>query len=122
MGDRIDRVVLASVEGTDQTLKLPARTDAFLERVGALLQNDPKAVSLPPLRDLLGHVLAELEQDSVEVTFVPDGGEEADTMTPRASPVRLSPPSGQLKNPETILNLPGLDAMLAMDNTPVSAR
>src|SRR3546814_3350171 len=39
MGDRIDRVVLASVEGTDQTLKLPARTDAFLERVGALLQN-----------------------------------------------------------------------------------
>src|SRR3546814_10923819 len=63
MGDRIDRVVLASVEGTDQTLKLPARTDAFLERVGALLQNDPKAVSLPPLPDLMRHVLAELEQE-----------------------------------------------------------
>src|SRR3546814_342190 len=81
MGDRIDRVVLASVEGTDQTLKLPARTDAFLERVGALLQNDPKAVSLPPLPDLMRHVLAELEQESVEVTFVPDGGEESVTMT-----------------------------------------
>src|SRR3546814_19246917 len=86
MGDRIDRVVLASVEGTDQTLKLPARTDAFLERVGALLQNDPKAVSLPPLPDLMRHVLAELEQESVELTFVPDGGEESVTMTLGAYP------------------------------------
>src|SRR3546814_6921432 len=101
MGDRIDRVVLASVEGTDQTLKLPARTDAFLGRVGALLQNDPKAASLPPLPDLMRPVLAELEQEPVEVTFVPDGGEESVTMTLGAYPVRLLTASGLIKNPRS---------------------
>src|SRR3546814_18986714 len=100
MGDRIDRVVLASVEGTDQTLKLPAYTAAFLERVGALLQNDPKAVSLPPLPDPTRHDLAVLVQESVEAPFVPDGGEESVTMTPCADPDRLSTASGLHQKPE----------------------
>src|SRR3546814_3015443 len=96
--------------------------DAFLERVGALLQNDPKSVSLPPLPDLRRHVLAELEQESVEVTFVPDGGEESVTMTLGAYPVRLFTASGLIKNPENIRNLPGLYAMMAMGNYQVVAR
>src|SRR3546814_3304489 len=79
--------------------------DAFLERVGALLQNDPKAVSLPPLPDLMRPVLAALEQESVEVTFVPDGGEESVTMTLGAYPVRMFTASGLIKNPENIRNL-----------------
>src|SRR3546814_17650877 len=73
MGDRIDRVVLASVEGTDQTLKLPARTDDFLERVGALLQNYPKEVSLPPLPNPMRHSLARTEQEFVKWNFVSSG-------------------------------------------------
>lgn len=122
MGDRIDRIVLASVEGTDQTLKLPARTDAFLGRVNALLQNDPKAASLPPLPDLMRHVLSKLEQEPVKVTFVPEDGKEPVTMTLGAYPVRLFTASGLIKNPENIRNLPGLYAMMAMGNYQIVAR
>lgn len=122
MGDRIDRVVLASVEGTDQTLKLPARTDAFLGRVNALLQNDPKAASLPPLPDLMRHVLGKLEQQPVKVTFVPEDGTDPVTMTLGAYPVRLFTASGLIKNPENIRNLPGLYAMMAMGNYQIVAR
>ena len=122
MGDRIDRIVLASVEGTDQTLKLPARMDAFLGRVNALLQNDPKAASLPPLPDLMRHVLGKLEQEPVKVTFVPEGGKEPVTMTLGAYPVRLFTASGLIKNPENIRNLPGLYAMMAMGNYQIVAR
>ena len=32
-GDHIDRVVLASAEGPDETVKLPSRTQAFLEKI-----------------------------------------------------------------------------------------
>src|SRR3546814_180665 len=68
------------------------------------------------------HVLAELEQEPVEVTFVPDGGEESVTMTLGAYPVRLLTASGLIKNPENIHNLPGLYAMMAMGNYQVVAR
>lgn len=33
----IDRVIIASVEGLDQTVKLPSRTDAYFERLSAVL-------------------------------------------------------------------------------------
>lgn len=122
MGDRIDRMVLASVEGTDQTLKLPAHTDAFLGRVNALLQSHPKAHNLPPLPDLMRHVLGKLEQEPVKVTFVPEDGIKPVTMTLGAYPVRLFTASGLIKNPEDIRNLPGLYAMMAMGNYQIVAR
>lgn len=122
MGDRVDRIVLASVEGTDQTLKLPARTDAFLGRVNDLLQSHPEARGLPPLPDLMRHVLARLEQEPAKVTFVPEGGEEPVTMTLGAYPVRLFTATGLIKNPEDIRNLPGLYAMMAMGDYQIVAR
>ena len=41
--DRVDRLVLASAEGLDQTVKLPARTDAYFERLQAVIDADPVA-------------------------------------------------------------------------------
>ncbi|MFO7288281.1 MAG: alpha/beta hydrolase [Gammaproteobacteria bacterium] len=46
--DRIERAVLASVEGLDETVKLPARTDAYFERLQAAIDADPRAASLYP--------------------------------------------------------------------------
>ncbi|WP_262423521.1 alpha/beta fold hydrolase [Brevundimonas denitrificans] len=45
-GDHVRRVALASLEGQDQTVKRPARLDAYLGRVDALLDADPP--SAPP--------------------------------------------------------------------------
>jgi pimeloyl-ACP methyl ester carboxylesterase len=33
----VDKVIIASVEGLDQTVKLPSRTDAYFDRLGAVL-------------------------------------------------------------------------------------
>ncbi len=48
-GDRVNRVALSSLEGQDQTVKRPARIDAYLRQVDALLATDPP----PPARQCL---------------------------------------------------------------------
>ena len=121
MGDRIDRMVLASAEGTDQTLKLPAHTDAFLGRVDERLHALPEAGALPPLPALMRHVLMQLEQQPVQVSYVPAGAEAPVTMTLGAYPVQLLTAAGLIKNPRDLRNLPGLYAMLAMGHYEVVA-
>lgn len=60
--DRIDRLVLASAEGLDQTVKLPARTDAYFERLQASINADPAARDFyPDARGLIEGVLDHVE-------------------------------------------------------------
>ena len=78
-GDSIDRVILASAEGPDETMKLPGRTQAFLERIHDLASKDPKLQQVVP--DFLGaleQVLRGLEKEPVEVEVSdPRGGPTA---------------------------------------------
>ncbi|GGY49623.1 alpha/beta hydrolase [Parvularcula lutaonensis] len=46
--NRIDRAVLVSVEGLDQTVKMPAHTDAYFERLQAAIDSQPEAKALYP--------------------------------------------------------------------------
>lgn len=75
MPKHINRVVLASPLGMNQILRLPARTQDFLDRVDALLKSDPKLKHVYP--DLLGTmqtVLDRLGRKPVRVTLqTPDG-------------------------------------------------
>ncbi len=60
--DRIDRLVLVSAEGLDQTVKLPARTDAYFERLQAAIDADPAAREFyPDVRNLIEGVLDQVE-------------------------------------------------------------
>ncbi|WP_417448783.1 alpha/beta hydrolase [Kordiimonas sp.] len=43
MGNHVDKVVISSAEGLDQTIKLPARTDAYLDRLQAAVDSQPAA-------------------------------------------------------------------------------
>lgn len=67
MPEHVDRVVLASPLGMNQTLRLPARTQDFLERVDALTGGD--------LLGTMKTVLDRLAHKPVEVTLqnTPDG-------------------------------------------------
>ena len=59
----IDRVILAGVEGPDQTVKLPHQQQALLKKIDALIKADPEASQIYP--DFLGgvqQVLARLEE------------------------------------------------------------
>ncbi|HEY0614028.1 MAG TPA: alpha/beta hydrolase [Candidatus Elarobacter sp.] len=63
LGPRIERVVLVGSEQPGETVKLPARTDAYLARLGALAAADPAAPGRYP--DLVGtmrRVLADVDR------------------------------------------------------------
>lgn len=62
MPRNIHKVVIASVEGLDQTVKLPARTDAYFERLQAAINADAEAAKLfPDIKDLMRRVHSRLE-------------------------------------------------------------
>jgi pimeloyl-ACP methyl ester carboxylesterase len=68
--DQVGRVVLASLEGQDQTVKRPARLDAYLQRVDALLDADPAVrAALPDLPALMRRVHDRLEAAPIAVTM-----------------------------------------------------
>jgi pimeloyl-ACP methyl ester carboxylesterase len=62
----VDRAILVSVEGVDQTVKLPARTDAYFARLQEALDTNAIAAGRAPYPDLaaaLRKALARIEQD-----------------------------------------------------------
>jgi pimeloyl-ACP methyl ester carboxylesterase len=69
-GDRVGRVALASLEGQDQTVKRPARIDAYLRRAAPLLAPGGDGSGL---LDRMRRVHARLEAEPVALT-VPLGG------------------------------------------------
>ncbi|MEM1054201.1 MAG: alpha/beta fold hydrolase [Bacteroidota bacterium] len=74
--ERIDRMVLASVEGPDDTAKLPSRTDAYFARLQAAIDADSaSAARYPDVRGLIAGVLAQVAADPPRVTVRTRSGE-----------------------------------------------
>lgn len=66
MGDKIDKVVIASAEGLDQTVKQPARTDAYFDRVQAAVDTQPEAkAAYGDIKALMRRVHAKLDAEPV---------------------------------------------------------
>ena len=75
--ERIDRVALVGLEGLDETVKLPALTDAFFARLQAAIDRDPLAAKAYP--DLVGsmrRVHARLDRTPASVTFRDSAGKD----------------------------------------------
>lgn len=111
-GPRIGRVAFASLEGQDQTVKRPARLDAYLQRVDALLDAAPEIrAAAPDLPALMRRVHARLEAEPAAVVIPSPGG---------PTPLQVGGFAVQLlagslvANPGTLALLPGL--YLALDN------
>lgn len=77
MDDRLDRVVIASAEGLDQTVKLPARSDAYFDRLQAAVDSDPRAhAAYPDIKALIARVHRKLQDKPVLLHLKgPDGGD-----------------------------------------------
>ncbi|MXP09152.1 alpha/beta hydrolase [Pseudoblastomonas halimionae] len=59
----IDRAILASAEGLDQTVKLPTRTDAYFARLQSAIDTQPNAKALyPDVKALMRKVHQQLEK------------------------------------------------------------
>lgn len=68
MGPRLDRLVLASAEGLDQTVKLPSQTDAYFARIQAAINKDERArAAYPDVKALMRGVHAKLDAAPVMV-------------------------------------------------------
>lgn len=64
----LDKVILAGVEGSDHTVKLPSSSQKLLEKIDALIKADPKASKAFP--DFLGDMkklFAKVEKQPVQV-------------------------------------------------------
>ncbi|MCR9271194.1 MAG: alpha/beta hydrolase [Hyphomonadaceae bacterium] len=76
MDERIGRVVITAVEGLDQTVKLPARGDAYFDRLQAAIDTAPAAkAKYPDVIALIARVLTQLETEPLLVDIpLRDGG------------------------------------------------
>ncbi|MEO6214839.1 MAG: alpha/beta hydrolase [Sphingomonas sp.] len=118
-GDRVNRVALSSLEGQDQTVKRPARTDAYLRQVDALLGADPVArAAVPDLLALMRRVHAKLEAQPA-VTKVKFNGAPAEIRMGGFGVQMLA--GGLIANPGTLAMLPGLYLALDAGQTAVLA-
>lgn len=67
-GKSLERVVLAGVEGPDETLKLPRVQDEQLDRIAAIARADPAAgPGMPDLAGALRSLLAKVRQTPIAV-------------------------------------------------------
>jgi pimeloyl-ACP methyl ester carboxylesterase len=106
----LERVALVGIEGLDETVKLPALTDAYLGRLQAAIAADPEAAKAYP--DFLGtmrRVHARLEREPVSVTFKDKAGTDV-TLVLGVSDIRLL--AAGSADPSRSRMLPGLYAMM----------
>ena len=69
-GDRLERVVMAAVEGPDNLLALPSVWDAFIAKLSQLAAEDPAAgKNQPTLEATYRRVLTKLERKPVTLTI-----------------------------------------------------
>ncbi len=63
---RIEKIVIASAEGLDQTIKLPARTDDYFSRVQEAIDTQPKTkAAWPDIKSMMRRVHAKLEENPI---------------------------------------------------------
>jgi pimeloyl-ACP methyl ester carboxylesterase len=118
-GARIDRVALSSLEGQDQTVKRPARTDDLLRQVDALLGADPAArAAIPDLLALMRRVHTRLEAQPA-LTKVMLNGAPGEIRMGGYGVQMLA--GGLIANPGALAMLPGLYLALDAGKTDVLA-
>jgi len=107
---RIDRVVIASGEGLDQTIKMPAHTDAFFARFSEALRVGNPGVATPDVPALLRRVHERLAQRPVSVAVKNAAGETV-TVVVNTYAVQLLAASSITDPPATVRLIKLYEAM-----------
>lgn len=104
MDGRIEKVVLSSAEGLDQTVKLPARTDAYFDRLQAVADADPVGrTAFPDIQGLILRVHDRLEAEPVLLTLARRDGSEETALLDRIAMRQLA--SGMIADPHNAVAL-----------------
>ncbi len=68
ISDQLDKVIIASAEGLSQTVKLPARTDAYFDRLQSAINTQEKSKAMfPDIKALIKRVHAKVDQQPIEL-------------------------------------------------------
>lgn len=98
MGPRIDRMVMTGAEGLNQTVKLPARTDAYFERLQSALNGKADAGAELDVVGLMRAVHAKLEAEPATLQLPTVDGSTAPFLLTREGMQRLA--SAMIADPE----------------------
>ena len=97
--DQLDRVIIASAEGLDQTVKLPAETDRYFARLQAAIDTQPEAQALyPDIAGLMRRVHARFEAEPMLVQVPQASGEARPFLLQRHNLQEFS--SGLISDPQ----------------------
>lgn len=78
MEAELDRVVMTAIEGLDQTVKQPVRSERYFDRLQAAIDTDPAAKArYPDVKALMARVLGQLEATPLTLMLKTEDGEEA---------------------------------------------
>ena len=109
--DEIDRVIIASAEGLDQTVKMPARTDAYFDRLQAAVDTQPAAAArYPDIAGTMRRVHARLEAEPVMLEIPQEDGPAVPFLLQRRHMQEMS--SGLISDPQYAAILMALYASL----------
>lgn len=104
MDERLDRIVIASVEGLDQTVKMPARTDAYFDRLQAAVNNIPQAKALyPDIKALIARVHGKLQAKPVMLHLEDPNGHGTDLLLQRRTLQMIE--GGAIADPEGAMQM-----------------
>lgn len=115
--ENLDKVILAGLEGPDQTIKLPENNQQFLENLNAEIQKDKDAASAyPDLIGLMKDVHASLAKEPVIAKIDPRrSGKTIDVGISKLD-VQLVTTYFLTKNPEDSKSLPYLYYQMSQGN------
>lgn len=78
--ERIEKVIIASAEGLDQTVKLPAMTDDYFARLQQVLDQQPLGQRIPDLPGLIGRVHQKLDKSPLPLQIPHRDGTSTDML------------------------------------------
>ena len=113
MSDKLDRVMIASAEGLSQTVKQPARTDAYFDRLQLAINSQDKARDMyGDIKKLIKRVHAKLEIKPLKLSIPADDGQSYDYILNRRDMQEFA--SASISGPAGAKRL--LQLYLAIDN------
>ncbi len=79
MPGKIEKLIIASAEGLDQTVKLPKRTDAYFDRLQLAINQQPKAAkAYPDIKALMQRVHNQLKSKPIALKIPQKDGSQID--------------------------------------------
>lgn len=113
MEDKIERVILSSAEGLDQTVKSPTASDRYFDRLQAAIDTQPEARAVyPDIKALIRRVHDKLEKEPVRLNLHMRDGARVPFLLQRHTMQRVA--SGSVSDPWRVSGL--LAMYLALDN------